>query len=95
MTILAEKENAPKKPLTKTEQNLISELRIGDTPAIVRNPYSGEQVMLEPKAVALYDFIKGYEALLQTRKVSNIKKFDTARYLFHKLWPNSYMALLD
>ncbi len=93
--MIAEKENTLKKPLTKTEQKLIDELKFGDIPVVVRNTFSGEQVMLEPKAVALYDYIKGYEVLIQTGKVSNIRQFDTARYLFQKLWPNSYMALLD
>jgi len=90
-----ELEQPQKKPLTKTEQKLIDELSKRQHPEVVINPYTGERVMLQPKAVALYDFIKGYEVLISNGSVSNIKLFDTARYLFQKLWPNSYMKLLD
>lgn len=90
-----EQEQKLKKPLTKTEQELINTLQIGQHPVIVTNPFSKERVMLQPKAVALYDYIKEYELLINQRKKTNIRMFDTARYLFQKLWPNSYMALLD
>jgi hypothetical protein len=90
-----EKEQKLNKPLTKTEQELIDGLQIGLHPVIVSNPFSGERVMLQPKAVALYDYIKGYEIMIQQRKTTNLRLFDTARYLFQKLWPNSYMRLLD
>lgn len=90
-----ELEQKPKKPLSKTEQTLLDELEVRQHPEIVRNPASGEQVMLQPKAVALYDFIKGYEKMISTGQITNIRKFDTARYLFMKLWPDSYMRLLD
>lgn len=90
-----EREQKPKKPLSKTEQALLDELEVRQHPEIVCNLVSGEQVMLQPKAVALYDFIKGYEKLISTGQVTNIRKFDSARYLFLKLWPESYMKLLD
>lgn len=90
-----EKEVKQKKPLTKTEQTLLDELQIGKHPTIVTHPFSKERFMLEPKAVALYDYIKGYEKMIHMGKTKNIRQFDTARYLFMKLWPNTYMNLLD
>lgn len=90
-----EKEQPLKKPLTKTEQSIIDGLEIKNYPEIVSNRFSGERVMLQPKAVALYDFIRGYEALIAKEQTKNIRLFDTARYLFRKLWPNSYRTLLD
>lgn len=90
-----EKEIPQKKALTKTEQSLINELQIEEHPTIVHNPFSGEAVMLQPKAVALYDYIKGYELLINNNATKNIKQFDMARSLFRKLWPKSYMVLLD
>ena len=77
------------KSLSKTEQNLLDALQIGNHPTIIKN------VMLQPKAVALYDYIKGYEFMIRQRKTTNIKQFDMARGLFRKLWPNSYISLLD
>ncbi len=90
-----ELEQKLKKPLTKTEQKLLSELVVREHPEIVTNPFSGAKVMLQPKAVALYDFIMGSQHLIAAGNYKNIKLFDTARYLFQKLWPNSYMELLD
>lgn len=90
-----EKEVKPKKPLSKTEQTLLSELQIANHPSIIYHPYSLQGFMLEPKAVALYDYIKGYEKMIHMGKTKNIKQFDMARYLFMKLWPNTYMNLLD
>lgn len=75
--------------LNKTEQKLINELFIGTESEEVRNPFSGRSVTLEPLAVALHDYIKGCEI------TGNYKQFDTARYLFARLYPNEYMILLD
>lgn len=90
-----EKELKPKKPLSKTEQTLLSELQIANHPSIIYHPFTREGFMLEPKAVALYDYIKGYEKMIHMSKTKNIKQFDMARNLFNKLWPNTYMNLLD
>jgi len=80
----------PKKPnLTITEQRLISELAIGKNAETVQNPYSGEQVELNPTEVAIYDFIKGCEA---TRLYTKMQQGLT---LFRKLNPSAYMTLLD
>ena len=58
-------------------------------PVEVANPYSGEKVMLEPIAVAVYDCIKGAEAL---------GEFDTVEKgidWFREHYPKEYMVLLD
>ena len=55
----------------------------------VQNPYSGESVMLEPVAVAVYDCIKGAEY---------VEDFDIVQKglsWFQKWYPKEYMALLD
>ena len=55
----------------------------------VQNPYSGESVMLEPVAVAVYDCIKGSEY---------IEDYDIVRKgisWFQKWYPKEYMVLLD
>ena len=90
-----EKEVKQKKPLSKTEQTLLEELEVKQHPTIVYNSFSGESVMLQPKAVALYDYIKGYELLIHRGVTKNIRQFDMAKELFMKLWPNSYTRLLD
>jgi len=58
-------------------------------PVEVANPYSGEKVMLEPLAVAVYDCIKGAEML---------EDYDTVEKgieWFQKHYPKEYMVLLD
>lgn len=58
-------------------------------PVEVANPYSGEKVMLEPIAVAVYDCIKGAEML---------EDFDVVEKgieWFQKHYPKEYMVLLD
>ena len=55
----------------------------------VANPYSGETVMLEPVAVAVYDCIKGAEY---------IEDYDIVQKgiaWFQKWYPKEYMVLLD
>ena len=90
-----EREQVLKKPLTKTEQSIIDGLVIRNHPEVITNPFSGESFLLQPKAVALHDFIKGYEVLIHSGKTNNIRLFDSARSLFNKLYPNTYMGLLN
>jgi len=75
--------------LNKTEQKLIESLHLGQCTEAIVNPFSGVRVVLPPLGVALYDYIKGCELL------GNYTDFDTARYLFAKLYPSEYMELLD
>jgi len=58
-------------------------------PVEIANPYSGEKVMLQPDAVAVYDYIKGSEVLQQYKAVR--KGLDW----FRKHEPDAYMVLLD
>ena len=75
--------------LNKTEQKLVDKLELGLHDEKITNPFSGREVVLPPLGVALYDYIKGCEQL------RNYTDFDTARYLFAKLYPSEYMQLLD
>ena len=65
-------------------------VEIMDTePVEVANPYSGEKVMLEPIAVAVYDCIKGAEMMGDYGMVE--KGIDW----FIKNYPKEYGVLLD
>tara|TARA_R100001460_G_scaffold20889_2_gene42922 strand:+ start:12762 stop:12986 length:225 start_codon:yes stop_codon:yes gene_type:complete len=58
-------------------------------PVEVTNPYSGEKVTLQPDAVAVYDMIKGSEAM---------RLYDGVRVgldWFRQHEPEAYMVLLD
>ena len=62
---------------------------IDTKPVEVANPFSGEKVILEPIAVAVYDCIKGAEM---------IEDFDIVEKgidWFQKHYPKEYMVLLD
>ena len=58
-------------------------------PVEVANPYSGEKVMLEPIAVAVYDCIKGAEYM------ENAEMMQKGIAWFQKHYPKEYMVLLD
>ena len=58
-------------------------------PVEVENPYSGEKVMLEPVAVAVYDCIKGAEMM------QDYKLVEEGIEWFQKHYPKEYMVLLD
>mgnify|MGYP001326547065 FL=1 len=60
-----------------------------DKPEVIKNPFSGESVELPPDAVAVYDCIKGAEALGETEHLR--KGLDW----FIKNEPDAYMKLLD
>ena len=55
----------------------------------VTNPFSGEKVMLEPIAVAVYDCIKGAEMM------ENSEIVEKGLEWFAKHYPDEYMRLLD
>jgi hypothetical protein len=55
----------------------------------VKNPFSGEGVMLTPEAVAVYDTIRGCEMTGDYKMVR--KGLDW----FRKNYPAEYMVLLD
>ena len=66
-------------------------------PEEIKNPYSGEKVMLEPEAVAVYDCIKGAEHLADPNNGDD-PRWETVRKgldWFRKHFPKEYMKLLD
>ena len=62
---------------------------IDTQPVKVTNQFSGESVMLEPVAVAVYDCIKGAEML------QDYKMVEEGLEWFSKNYPKEYMVLLD
>ena len=60
-----------------------------DKPEEIKNPFSGEKVMLEPDAVAVYDTIKGAEL------VGNNDHIRKGIAWFQQYYPKEYMILLD
>ena len=73
----------------KTEQAIIDGLAVGTENEVVTNPYSGESIELKPLEVAVYDFVKGCEAMqLYTKMQIGIS-------IFMKLNAKAYMVLLD
>lgn len=58
-------------------------------PVEVANPFSGEKVMLEPIAVAVYDCIKGAEM------IENFDIVEKGLDWFREHYPKEYMVLLD
>ncbi len=75
--------------LTK-EPNPPFEVEIIDTkPVEVKNPFSGEKVMLQPTAVAVYDCIKGAEL------TEDWKYVERGIAWFQEHYPKEYMVLLD
>jgi hypothetical protein len=64
--------------------------KILDTePVRVANRFSGESVMLEPDAVAVYDSIMGAEMIADYKTVRKGLEW------FRKHFPAEYMVLLD
>ena len=53
------------------------------------NPYSGASAELEPRGVALYEFILGCEGF------HLYKKMQQGLTLFRRLYPSEYYTLLD
>jgi hypothetical protein len=58
-------------------------------PVEVENPYSGQKIMLEPIAVAVYDCIKGAEML------EDYDMMQKGMDWFAEHYPDEYMVLLD
>ena len=75
--------------LNKIQQKILDELDLSGGPEIIINPFSGVEVQLDARGVALYDFINGCQI------IGNLKDFDQARYLFAELYPDAYMKLID
>jgi hypothetical protein len=58
-------------------------------PALVKNPFSGEGVVLTPEAIAVYDTIKGCEM------IGDYKMMEKGLNWFRRYFPAEYMVLLD
>ena len=58
-------------------------------PQVVKNPYSGDEVLLQPDALAVYDTIKGYELYGMWDEVRRGLDW------FREHEPKAYMILLD
>jgi len=73
-----------------TTRTMPKGLQILDSePTEVSNPYTGEAVTLEPDALAVYDMIKGCEAM---RMYDDL---NVGLNWFRKHEPKAYMVLLD
>ena len=60
-----------------------------DEPQLVQNPFSGETIMLEPAAIAVYDTIMG------ANMIGDYKTVEKGCSWFRKFFPKEYMVLLD
>tara|TARA_R110000744_G_scaffold259800_1_gene374870 strand:+ start:370 stop:594 length:225 start_codon:yes stop_codon:yes gene_type:complete len=73
-----------------TDRTLPTGIKIMDAePLKVTNPFSGDSVMLEPDALAVYDFIKGSEVL------GHYEDLREGINWFAEHEPEAYMILLD
>ena len=73
-----------------TDRELPVGLKIMDAePKKVTNPFSGESVVLQPDAIAVYDFIKGAEVLGHGDDLREGIDW----FMQHE--PEAYMTLLD
>ena len=77
--------------VTKTKElKLPFDCSVWDTePQVVTNPFSGDSIVLEPMAIAVYDTIMG---------ANMIADYNTVRKgceWFRKHFPKEYMVLLD
>ena len=69
-----------------------------EDPEVIKNPYSGESIELQPDAVAVYDSIKGAEYLAQGIDDGGHPLWVKVRQgldWFRKHYPKEYMVLLD
>ena len=79
------------------KRKLPFDCEVFDKPELIKNPFSGEKVMLEPDAVAVYDSIKGAEYLADPNNGDD-PKWETVRKgitWFQKYYPKEYFVLLD
>lgn len=98
------------KPLKTSQINLLAKLEsFGVTAGTEKqervNRMTGVRVMLDPLAVALFDFIMevyyGPNGYLATYGFNyrghkfTVQLFDNTRYLFLALWPDAYSDLID
>jgi hypothetical protein len=75
--------------LSARDQKLMNELQVGTKSQVVTNPFSGQSIELEASAVALYDFIRGCEAM------GLYNQLNQSLSIFRRKWSDAYMVLLD
>jgi len=74
------------------------ECEVLEHPEVIKNPYSGESIELQPDAVAVYDCIKGAEYLAQGIEDGGHPLWVKVRQgldWFREHYPKEYMVLLD
>jgi len=62
---------------------------LDESPVEVKNPFSGESIMLKPEEVAVYDYLKGCEL------IGDYKGLRKCLDWFIKNNTEAYMVLLD
>lgn len=73
-----------------TEIKLPFDCTIYDTePQVVTNPFSGDSILLEPAAIAVYDTVMG------ANMIGDYKTVQKGVSWFRKYFPKEYMVLLD
>jgi hypothetical protein len=74
----------------KTIQELFPGIMVSDTePVVVKNPFSGEAIELQPDEVAVYDYLKGCEM------IGDYKGLRKGLNWFMNNNAEAYMVLLD
>ena len=70
-------------------EELLKELSIGTQSRLVENPFTGRSTKLNPKELALYDYLRGAEIVGDFKYSGMIKDY------FLDNNPNAYMILID
>jgi hypothetical protein len=74
----------------KTIQELFPGITVSDTePVVVKNPFSGDSIKLQPDEVAVYDYLKGCEL------IGDYKGLRKGLNWFMNNNAEAYMVLLD
>jgi hypothetical protein len=79
-----------KKAINKSIQDIFPGIMVSDNePVSVKNPFSGESIMLSPDEVAVYDYLKGCEL------IGDHKGLRKGLNWFMNNNAQAYMTLLD
>ena len=69
---------------------------LDNEPVEIQNPYTGQGILLEPDAIAVYDCIKGAEMMAGSDSESpHWKTVRDGLDWFIEHYPEAYMKLLD
>lgn len=90
------------KKFTKGEQNLAKKWAINLDRAFeeeklftARNPFSGAEVKLNTVEADLYSQVTALYQAISCGASSDVREYDRLKYLFLKINPKAYMALID